>query len=282
MLESLPGWRWLRGLVETWETRYDELASYLERNASYPPHQTVLGNWVAYQRASDQAAILADDRRRRLERLPGWRWSRGSHVAAAETAVHLAAVQRYAAKHGAPPPISYVDGESGLAIGKWCRDRRHAYTSGTLAVDLARALESIEGWVWRLNFSWDERKAQLHTFHRSHGRLPMRSDRDEQAAALYHWIATQRRRANRLTDDERRALVQLGVVLDYTDQWQARIDELRAFRSAHRRVPRWSDRDARRLYSWIAGQRRRADQLTASQRDELAQLGVSLAIRQRL
>ena len=80
LLEVLPGWTW-QPRAGRWEDGFTHLESYVRRNGhSRVPDAYrdgdgyLLGDWVGRQRASRRGGHLSDERRRRLEALPGWTW----------------------------------------------------------------------------------------------------------------------------------------------------------------------------------------------------------------
>ena len=78
-LEAQPGWSWDSRQAK-WEEGFRHLREYAEKHghACVPQSYVVdgyrLGNWVNMQRSNFANGILDDDRRLRLERLPGWSW----------------------------------------------------------------------------------------------------------------------------------------------------------------------------------------------------------------
>lgn len=88
-LEALPGWTW-GPRADQWEEGFRRLAEYVKHNGDARVSQGEivdgfkLGAWAKRQRYDKDS--LDTDRARRLEALPGWRWSasgdrpqRGSH-----------------------------------------------------------------------------------------------------------------------------------------------------------------------------------------------------------
>ncbi|MDH6291923.1 helicase associated domain-containing protein [Rhodococcus opacus] len=79
-LQDLPGWTWAARLAR-WEDGFDRLRNYVELHghARVPKSYTVdgyrLGKWVDKQRGRRSAGTLDSDRERRLEELPGWKWT---------------------------------------------------------------------------------------------------------------------------------------------------------------------------------------------------------------
>ena len=79
-LQELPGWTWAARRAR-WEEGFDRLLDYVELHghARVPKSFTIdgyrLGKWVDKQRGRRSAGILDSDRERRLEKLPGWKWT---------------------------------------------------------------------------------------------------------------------------------------------------------------------------------------------------------------
>lgn len=76
-LSGVPGWAW----HESWERSFARLQAYSEREGhcqvpvTYRDRgQTPLGRWVHAQQMQHRDGILARDRARRLETVPGWTW----------------------------------------------------------------------------------------------------------------------------------------------------------------------------------------------------------------
>ena len=79
-LQEVPGWMWdVRG--DDREEMFRRLLDYIERHgdARVPQHHIVddyrLGRWVSRQRQSHRRGTLDAVYERRLEALPGWRWT---------------------------------------------------------------------------------------------------------------------------------------------------------------------------------------------------------------
>lgn len=78
-LEALPGWMW-DTRATSWETHFQALAAYASQHGTarvpseHREGDVRLGAWVVTQRANRRRGVLAEDRCRRLESLPGWAW----------------------------------------------------------------------------------------------------------------------------------------------------------------------------------------------------------------
>jgi superfamily II DNA or RNA helicase len=80
-LEALPSWTW-DPLEDAWEDGFARLQTYMEREGHSRVPQTyrdgdgfLLGQWVSNRRADHRRGTLDEQRRRRLEALPGWTWN---------------------------------------------------------------------------------------------------------------------------------------------------------------------------------------------------------------
>jgi hypothetical protein len=78
-LEKLPGWTWTPS-EDDWQERYALLKEFATREGhSRVPQKHVeqgirLGVWVSVQRRDALAGVMSQERRERLEALPGWAW----------------------------------------------------------------------------------------------------------------------------------------------------------------------------------------------------------------
>jgi superfamily II DNA or RNA helicase len=82
-LEEVPGWSW-NPFADQWEEGFRQLVEYVQRNgdARVPRSCVVegfrLGAWVQKQRAVFDRGGGDPERRRRLQKLPGWSWTASS------------------------------------------------------------------------------------------------------------------------------------------------------------------------------------------------------------
>jgi Helicase associated domain len=143
--EELPGWTWDRR-AERWDDGYGRLLSYVKRhgNALVPASHSVdgfkLGAWVVAQRVNYQKGILQDDRRMRLERLPGWTWK----PIAAQWEEGFSTLLEYVECHGdARVPARYVF--NSYKLGNWAAAQRDSYAEGTLNADREHRLRDLPG-----------------------------------------------------------------------------------------------------------------------------------------
>ncbi|HEY6167657.1 MAG TPA: helicase associated domain-containing protein, partial [Verrucomicrobiae bacterium] len=141
---------------------------------------------------------------------------------------------------------------------------RHLHRSGRLREDRLRRLEGL-GWEPRARAlrarseSWETRFAQLVAFKERHGhcQIPIRWPENP---ALGVWLSNQRQTAvqGKLSADRLQRLKDLGVQWGRFShhKWQARFDQLTAYRAQHGHchVPH-DDPALHKLFNWVTMQR---------------------------
>lgn len=221
-LESVAGWAW-DPFVDQWEAVFAYLVEYVRMrgNARVPRPYRVddinLGWWVSTQRQQFVKGALEDDRRQRLESLPGWTWD--PHADKWEKGfAHLA---EYVRMHGtARSPRGELSKD--FPLDRWVSRQRVAHTNGQLRDDRAERLESLSGWAWGdIAARWEEGFNHLVDYVAEHGssRVPF-SYRSPDGLSLGQWVNMQRNAyaADTLADERRERLEQLA---DWS--WNARL-----------------------------------------------------------
>jgi hypothetical protein len=147
-LEVLPGWGW-DALSDKWEDGLRHLKAYVEReghclvSTKYINENGFrLGQWVSSLREAKEK--LSEERRTRLETLPGWSWD----VIGDQWKEGFRHLEEFADREGhakVPEPYKTVDG---YRLGQWVRNQRVAKEKLS-GVRKAR-LETLPGWVWRV------------------------------------------------------------------------------------------------------------------------------------
>ena len=179
----------------------------------------------------------------------------------------LAALRAHVAAHGRLPPQRDASG-----LGEWVGSQRRAKKAkdtgrkcnNKMTQERAAALEGVPGWAWEVDAeaAWQEKLAALRAYVGAHGRLPLYGD----AAGLGAWVHNQRtakkamnagrKHSNKMTPLRAAALE--GVpgwawAVDAEAAWEERLNALRAYVAAHRRLPPHSD--ASGLGNWLHTQR---------------------------
>lgn len=148
-LRNLPGWAWDSRTAQ-WEEGFARLLDYIEEhsNAAVPVTYSIdgfkLGGWVNTQRDFYAKGTLDEERRQRLQHLPGWSWDPRTDQWEKGFARLLDYVKQNG--HSRVPTAFVVDG---FKLGGWVSQQRTTYAKGTLTADRRRRLKALPGWTWK-------------------------------------------------------------------------------------------------------------------------------------
>ncbi len=200
-LEGLPGWAW-SAADGRWEQNFAALSRYITAHDGSYPDRTYLSptgvrveTWLRHQRLAAANGTLDEQRKRRLESLPGW--SSGAVDDGWEQA--YAELAAFAEEHGHANPVKGTTTATGLLLGNWVSNQRSTYARGAMvgghAERIAR-LEALPGWVWNVHDAlWEQGLAELVTFCEQTGSAaPTRSVITSTGYRLGQWVQGQRRR----------------------------------------------------------------------------------------
>jgi superfamily II DNA or RNA helicase len=280
-LEALPGWAWDQ-LDSEWEEAIGKLLQFVERegDARVPVEHREdgfrLGRWAGTQRTKFKAKQLGEERRRRLEAIPGWVWEPFD----ANWEDGFARLAEFVEREGhARVPLGHREGE--FALGTWVARQRTLFNATQLNQERQQRLSALVGWVWRPSENkWEDAFATLAEFieRESHARVPV--EHLESGSSLGRWVGTQRAmfKDGRLSDTRRRRLEAVpGWAWEDSDvKWETGMAELLRFveREGHVRVKRSYVQDGYRLGTWLHNQRTavKAKQLSDERRRRLESL----------
>jgi hypothetical protein len=218
------------------------------------------------------------------------------------------ALAAYRSEHGdADVPATYV-APSGHRLGRWLTSRKKEYRAGKLTSDEIEALFALEvGFIPSAGARpiltrWHDWITVLTTYRDAHGDGVVPLDYVAPTGhRLGKWLADRKKafRAGRLTADQARALVTLGVDLAPTNaaqsparaappeesdsqRWERRLALVAAYRAehGHTEIPNsYLTSDGHRIGTWLAQIRRqyRAGALPPEQAAALRALGYDVA-----
>ena len=214
-LEGLPGWTW--DVVEdAWEDGFARLRRFVRREGHGRVPRSYLdgdgyrlGPWVSHQRVRHRQGTLREDRRRRLEALPGWTWTRLEDKWEAGFARLECFVRREGHSRVERP---YRD-RDGYPLGQWVAAQLRGHQRGKLGEERRLRLEALPGWTWnRFDAAWEDGFTRLQEFveREGHSRAPQ-DYRDADGYRLGQWVSTQRQkyRQGALKNKRRRRLAAL-------------------------------------------------------------------------
>jgi hypothetical protein len=282
-LEAFPGWIWDPREAE-WEDGFARLQQFAEREG----HSRVpleyrendgyhLGRWVANQRARRKGPG-SEDRRRRLEAVPGWAWKETQARWEEGYGRLLAFVER---EGHSRVPAAYRDND-GYPLGNWVLNRRNLKRRGQLSEERAELLAALPGWAWDTQeAAWEEGYARLKAFAEREGHTWVLATYLDDGFRLGSWVQVNRQayRRGKLSEERIRELEALPgwAWVQREANWEDGYARLLRFaqREGHVRVPRAGrDKDGFRLGPWVdrQRQRRKRGQLSKEQQRRLEAL----------
>jgi hypothetical protein len=149
-----------------------------------------LGRWVIKQRSKHAAGVLADDRRDRLDELPGWTWNSSS----SKWEEGYLRLLTFIEINGHARIKATFKTEEGYRLGQWVTVQRQDRTRGSLEADREQRLQDIPEWSWDpISDLWEEgfQHAQEYARLNGHTAVPQLHVADD-GYPLGSWVATQR------------------------------------------------------------------------------------------
>ncbi|MGN7780481.1 Helicase associated domain protein [Mycolicibacterium sp. 22603] len=262
-LEEVPGWTW-DARDETWEDGFLRLGNYVAAQGnsrvptSFVDDEFKLGQWVSVQRVTFAKGSQPEDRKIKLEALPGWSWDVKTDL----WEEGFRRLQDYVGHHGTLPAQAYSDTDD-YRLGSWVTTQRQNFAQGRLELDRVRRLEAIPCWSWNSRDTrWEEGFRRLKNYADQYGIAQVsQAYEDADGYRLGSWITTQRVAYDRgtLSADRQQRLEMLpGWSWDpLADAWEARYAQLADYvaRYGTSRVPQSSDDDESVLGRWVQNQR---------------------------
>jgi superfamily II DNA or RNA helicase len=273
-LNSLPTWSWDL-LDEKWEEGYRHLKLYREvnQNCSVPlSFETSdgykLGRWVGTQRA--QMKNMSDERKKRLEQIPDWKWSLIDDKW--EESFQALLVYKHQNSHSFVPTNYKLP--SGYSLGKWVSKQRQ--DKGILSDERKAKLLTLGDWVWDVvDHTWEKAFQELVSYvDINKSALVPSGYKSESGFTLGSWITKQRINKEKISEDKVRRLESLeGWSWDpLNDRWDRGFEYLKDYSLTHGNVfvpPDYELPDGFKLGQWIGTQRRTKDSLSDERRSKL-------------
>ncbi len=276
-LRELPGWTW-DPYADQWNEGFNLLLDYVERqgDARVPASYTVdgyrLGRWVIKQRVAHSEENLEAERKRRLQKLPGWTWDTN----AARWEEGFSRLQDYVKHHGdARVPTSYT--VDGYKLGNWVKTCRILFNKGALPADRKRRLKKLPAWTWDPKAAqWEEGFSRLQDYVKRHGDARVPKAYTVDGYKLGEWVSGQRSKWKTLDADRQGRLQKLpGWTRDsYADQWEEGFGRLQDYVERHGdpRVPTSYTVDRYKLGQWVNNQRSKWKTLDSDRQRRLQNL----------
>lgn len=263
ILEAFPGWNWESVLDISWNKSFNLLLEFAkEQGHSRVPMGCKykgfsLDVWVSSQRRAHHLGKLPQDRKRKLESLPGWSWN--TIKDRDETAFQGLDVFVQRENH-ALVPTNHI--ENGFPLGKWVSRQRLYYNEGKLEEEFILKLEGYTDWFWDANEGyWERGKRYLFQHCEREGSSQVKNLHLESGFALGKWVQMYRYiyKKGNLSQDKIDFFNSLpGWSWDVkADQWKQGFEFLKKFvvRTGHARVPSTLIEEGFTLGTWVNTQR---------------------------
>jgi len=193
-LEALPGWSW-----NDLSTRWDEGFGYLHEFSGREGHAKVpsdyksedgypLGQWVGVQRVTKDSMV--QERKARLEALPGWNWS--GDLFSDKWEAGFSYLNEFIATEGHAKVPNDFKMADGYRLGQWVGVQRGAKASMTQGYQMR--LEALPSWSWDARTdNWEEAFRYLNEFanREGHAKVPT-VYKNSDGYSLGQWVAVQR------------------------------------------------------------------------------------------
>ena len=161
------GFEWsLRGVLPTWDERYERLKAYKAEhgNCAVPQSNGPFGEWVNYQRSRRKKGKLSEERARKLDKL-GFEWSLQDPPRTWDE--RFEELAKYKAEQG----HCNVPRSQG-SLGGWVTNQRTLFRKEKLSTERKQRLDNI-GFEWGpskgIPTTWDERLDELKEYKAEHG-----------------------------------------------------------------------------------------------------------------
>jgi superfamily II DNA or RNA helicase len=200
LLESIPDWTWSARneatLLSSWETSFEAVKSYSERNGNVRASKThrengvPIASWISIQRKKYIAGSLSPKQIRQLESIDGWAWDVFNESWESQ---YLLALQ-FAEREGhAKIPQRHV--EDGIDLGTWVNGQRTNYANGKLSSERIARLEEIPGWTWNpKQAGWTATFNLLLQFVERNGSAHVPDGHVVEGVQLGKWVGKQRQK----------------------------------------------------------------------------------------
>jgi superfamily II DNA or RNA helicase len=259
-------------LEAAWEEGFSYLKAYKEREGhcrvpdNHKENDFDLGGWVRRQRQSKRQQSLPEARRQQLDEL-GFVWD----VFETDWAEGFRYLTIYKEREG-HCRVPHPHKENGFRLGDWVQRCRHK----PLSEARRQQLDEL-GFFWDpLETDWVQGLRYLTIYKKREGHCRIPPKHRENGFRLGQWVKRRRGNADTLSAPRRQQLDELGFVWGPREtKWAEGLRYLTIYkeREGHCRVPKTHKENGFRLGQWVDVQRRNADTISASRRQQLDELG---------
>lgn len=265
-LETLSGWTW-DALATQWEEGFCYLKEFTELNGHCRVVQRYitadgykLGQWARVQRNTNDR--IPQDRKLRLEALPGWGWNANEDV----WEDGFSYLKEFAELNGHCRSAQKHLTTDGYRLGQWIAVQRS--TKDRMPQERKARLENLPGWSWNsIDDMWENGFRYLKEFAAMHGHSKViRNYLTTDGYRLGQWVGVQRSTKERIPQERQTRLENLpGWSWDLRVPWEEGFRHLNEYveREGHCRVTNtFRTPDGFQLGTWVSRQRVFKDSLS--------------------
>ncbi|OSQ48552.1 DEAD/DEAH box helicase [Marivita geojedonensis] len=207
-LEALDGWTWAP-FEDQWQMGFANLCQHVTQFGTANVEKAFvsrdgfkLGQWVHTNRQNERKGRLTAEKKRKLEKLPGWVWN----TRRSKWQESFELTREYVAQGNSVYGIKGSHPFKGLDVNKWIQKQRA--NRNKLDDQQIQLLESLNGWAWNSrDAAWERGYAELLAYINEVGNgSPKQKYISATGFRLGSWVNNQRSKKNSLTNDRKNRL----------------------------------------------------------------------------
>jgi len=195
-LESVDGWHWGPGRLDSWRHALNTLARYARTHGT-----TILVNrtecdgvdlqaWAAAQRSAYIDLQLTKSQIKLLQELPDWEWDPDRF----RWRQGILAATWYAQRHGGLASVQRDTRLGDYPLGQWLHRCREDYRADTMPADRVAELEALPAWNWGCyQQNWAEGYAALKRYAAKKGHASPSQNTELNGYPVGWWVTQKRR-----------------------------------------------------------------------------------------
>jgi superfamily II DNA or RNA helicase len=186
ILNCTKGWVWNKD--ETWEKNRLAWLEYFKREKKYPRRDSKEGRWQFLQMKwySQKKEQLTPQRIKALENTEGWKWEDEDTW----EITRQKWIDCYTKLGKAPSQKSNNKDEK--RCGEWQSQQRDKYKKNSLSQERITVLNSISGWKWKEEDTWEIQRQHYIEQYTKLGKIPSQTSKDIDEKKAGSWKSNQR------------------------------------------------------------------------------------------
>lgn len=264
---------WINGIesrlwesADMFDVNVERVKKWREKNKRFPSQcskdteERFLGFWIINQRQNYKNNKLSEYKIKKIETIDEWIWKKNNSFDE-NFDLFIEFV-----KNNKKFPSACSNYKKEKVLGTWAQKQIHRYKNNKLSNYKIKKLETIEGWSWKRNNSFDENYVLLVEFVKNNKKLPSSNSKNNDEKLLYTWVCSLQKRYNagNLPDDKIEKLEKIDhwkwkILIRKSHTIEERYEQLLDFLKKNSRFPSEcaKDKDEMTLARWITRLRHR-------------------------